>query len=212
MSNEYKNFWEATSLEDAWQKIILSPKDPGTSPAEMESSVALLLNGIPDGGEALEIGAGVGRLMRAMVPHFNHVCGVDMSESMVTLSKDVLKDYPTCEVKLGDGYKLPFSDEMFDFVYSYITFQHMPDLACIRSNIAEVHRALKSGGLCRIQTLKATPPKSEGYHAHFPFEREEEFREEFLRCGFEAEVHTTDLIGCPPDPEVSVIWVTGRKK
>lgn len=205
MSNPCKDFWETLNVDEAWQKIVLGPENP----VETQQASEFILNGIPRGGTVLEVGAGLGRLMRAVSPHFERVWGMDISESMVAMSKGFLKDCPTCEIKLGDGHRLPFVDGMFDFVYSYITFQHMPDLECVRSNIAEILRVLKVGGSCRVQTLKGASnspvvvPGWDGYR----FEREEDFREEFSRYGFNAKAYTTSYDGQP-----IVLWVDGKKK
>ncbi len=193
-------------MSEAWLKIV---SDTQENPIDTKLTSERILDGIPKGGLALEVGAGVGRLMRVLALHFDYVWGVDMSDDMVAMSKDFLKDYPNCTVKLGDGYRLPVASNAFNFVYSYITFQHMPDLNCVRSNVEEIARTLKSGGLCRVQTLKGTPFRGEfgkgGFHGCW-FENEEDFRTEFLRCGFETTVHVEPLWGF-----YEVIWLTGKK-
>lgn len=194
-------------MTEAWLKIVTDTKE---NPADTQLTSGLLLDGIPAGGIALEVGAGVGRLMRCMAPHFDFVWGVDMSEDMVRMSQDFLRG-EHCEVKLGDGYRLPVASGAFDFVYSYITFQHMPDLDCVRSNIAEIYRVLKPGGICRVQTIKGVPFNGEfgkgGMYGRY-FENEADFQSEFMQLGFDATVRTAPVVGTK---EVSTIWLTGRK-
>jgi ubiquinone/menaquinone biosynthesis C-methylase UbiE len=206
MNNRYKEFWEVPSVEEAWKKIILDSKE---NPIEALQTCELLLEEIPRGKYALEIGAGLGRLMHVMTKHFDNVWGIDLSESMVTFSKQYLKDYPNCQVKLGNGYRLPVANSIFDFVYSYITFQHMPDIQCVRANIDEIYRVLKPGGMCRVQTIKGNPYDGEwgtGGFGGYSFQDENDFCTEFTNRGFEASVKVTEYSDIP-----MVIWVTGKK-
>lgn len=206
--NPYKEFWQAPDMTTAWQKIVTDTKE---NPADTQLATQLILDGVPDGGLALEIGAGVGRLLRAVAPHFNYTYGVDLSSDMVELSYEFLQGHTNCGVKLGDGYRLPVASASFDFVYSYITFQHMPDRECVRSNIAEIYRVLKPGGMCRVQTIKGTPYAGEygkgGFYGCY-FENEFEFQAEFERAGFTAEVCTAPVVGTDV---IRIIWLTARK-
>jgi SAM-dependent methyltransferase len=206
MNSNYKDFWEVPNIEEAWMKIILAYKE---DPIDTKQTSEIILEGIPRQGIALEVGAGVGRLMSAMSPHFEFVWGVDHSESMVKLSKEHLRDYGNCQIKLGDGFRLPVDSNAFDFVYSYITFQHMADLDCVQKNIKEMYRVLKPGGICRVQTIKGAPYRGEwgegGMHGCH-FEDENDFCKEFLAVGLDATVTVTCYQGIP-----IVIWVTGTK-
>jgi SAM-dependent methyltransferase len=195
-------------MTQAWQKIVTDTQE---NPADTQLAASYILDGIPKGDTAVEIGAGVGRLMRAVAPHFRRVWGVDLSEDMVSLSDTFLAEYPSCHVLPSDGYTIPAADGTVDFVYSYITFQHMPDRDCVQSNIKEIYRVLKPGGLCRIQTIKGQPYAGAygtgGFYGHY-FESEFEFQAEFERAGFKAEVRTAPVVGTDV---ISIIWLTGRK-
>lgn len=202
--NPYQEFWRAPTMTEAWYKILTATKE---NAEDTKLTSELLLYGVPCGGLALEIGAGVGRLLRPVSQYF--VWGVDISADMVRMSKQFLRGHADCQVTLGDGYLLPFTDAVIDFVYSYITFQYMPDLNCVRSNIGEIYRVLRPGGMCRVQTLKGEPFRGAvgagGFHGYY-FEDEDAFRSEFIQRGFRASVRTeriTDTLG--------VIWLTGYK-
>src|SRR5215813_13218626 len=68
---------------------------------------------------ALEIGCGPGRLMRPMSRHFAQVHGVDVSDEMIRLACERLRDTPNAHPHHGCGQDLAlFSDDSFDFVYS----------------------------------------------------------------------------------------------
>lgn len=194
-------------MQEAMMRIVTTPEEIRE---DTIATAELLLAGVP-GGVALEIGAGVGRLMREMSSHLDYVWGVDLSESMVKLSKEFLRDHPRCKVLLGDGHSLPFASDKFDFVYSYITFQHMPDLRCVQDNIQEAFRVLKPGGFIRVQTIQGKPfdgPYGTGGFAGYNFENADAFKEEFLKAGFTGEAMT---IPYAPIPSIGIIWFSGRK-
>src|SRR5881227_2023381 len=74
---------------------------------------------------ALEIGCGPGRLLRPLSRHFGEIHGVDVSDQMIALAKERLRDTPNAFPHHSSGSDLSlFPDEKFDFVYSYAVFQH----------------------------------------------------------------------------------------
>lgn len=87
-------------------------------------------------GKVLEIGCGVGRLMK------KGDCGIDISEKMIAIAKD---RKPHCKFKVNDGRTIPYADREFDNVYCVLVFQHLP-LDAIESYISEASRVLKKGG------------------------------------------------------------------
>jgi SAM-dependent methyltransferase len=106
----------------------------------------------PDARRALEIGCGPGRLMRPMSGHFGEIHGVDISDEMVRLACDQLKDIPHARVHVTPDSSLGmFADNSFDFVYSYIVFQHIPNRDVVLNYLSEARRVLKPGGILRCQ-------------------------------------------------------------
>jgi ubiquinone/menaquinone biosynthesis C-methylase UbiE len=169
-----------------------------------EDQVRKILNGIECGQRCLEIGAGYGRLLSHMIPHFGLVVGVDSSEKLVAQSSAyLLSNEPNCRVVLTDGEFLPFPDNSFNFVYSFTVFQHMTTLATIRNNIREAHRVLAPNGVCRVQTV-CGDPNPDVYDGRV-FPSISEFAEEFLSAGFISADGSTD------DVVKNWIWVTARK-
>lgn len=111
---------------------------------------------------ALEIGCGPGRLMLAMRTHFGEIHGVDVSDEMVTLASRHLKDVANAKVHRTSGQDLGiFADAWFDFVYSYIVFQHIPDREIVLNYLREAHRVLKPGGILCCQMRGVAPLASE---------------------------------------------------
>src|SRR5580658_10893372 len=69
---------------------------------------------------ALEIGCGPGRLLRPMSKHFAEIHGVDVSDEMIRLARERLRDIPHAHFHATNGASLgQFADESFEFVYSY---------------------------------------------------------------------------------------------
>lgn len=195
-----KEHWEvdASDWPEVLRRVIGKPKEDET---ETEDQARRILNGIVCGRSCLEIGAGYGRLLSRMKPHFDLVVGVDSSENLVAQSSAYLLS--NCRVVLTDGESLPFPDNSFDFVYSFTCFQHMTTLATIRNNIREAHRVLVPSGVCRVQTVCGDPDPAIYDGRVFP--SISEFAEEFLDVGFVAANGSTDEV------VENWIWVTAQK-
>ena len=114
---------------------------------------------------ALEIGCGPGRLLRPLSPHFAEIHGLDVSDEMIALARQRLRDLPNVHLHVTTGSTLaPFADESFDFVYSYAVFQHIPDREIILNYFREVARVLKAGGIFRAQLNGLPPLADSGYN------------------------------------------------
>jgi SAM-dependent methyltransferase len=111
---------------------------------------------------ALEIGCGPGRLMIPMSRRFGEIHGVDVSDDMVALARQRLREIPSAHVHAtsGDGLGL-FPDAHFDFIYSYIVFQHIPSREIVLNYLREARRVLKPGGVLCCQLRGTAPLASE---------------------------------------------------
>jgi ubiquinone/menaquinone biosynthesis C-methylase UbiE len=111
-----------------------------------------LPEGDPQSRRALEIGCGPGRLMLPMSRHFGEVYGVDISDDMIRLAKEKLRNIPHAHASVASGADLAgFADESFDFVYSYAVFQHIPNREVVFNYLREALRVLKPEGVLRCQ-------------------------------------------------------------
>ena len=112
---------------------------------------------------ALEIGCGPGRLLRPLSHHFTEIHGVDVSDEMIRLAEERLRDTPNAYPHHTSGSDLAlFADEKFDFVYSYAVFQHIPSREVVLNYLSEARRVLKTGGVLRCQ-LNGLPPHAKQY-------------------------------------------------
>jgi ubiquinone/menaquinone biosynthesis C-methylase UbiE len=205
-------YWTAGNLCEARRKIY-SEYDGKTWAGQTEAVMPILLNetvrnALPEIGfrRALDIGCGVGRLMRATASRFQKVYGIDMTPSMVELSAQYLEGLNNTRVFLCDGRTIPMEDESIDFVYSMITFQHIPSRSAVESYLAEARRVLKPGGVVRIQNYKGYPAVEptaiEGYY--YPSARA--FAEAFEDAGLKVLEEQEGVW------HENHIWVTGQKE
>lgn len=97
-------------------------------------------------GTTLEIGCGVGRLMK------RGDYGIDISLGMLGIAK---RRKPECTFAHTVDGVIPFNNNTFDNVYCYLVFQHLkPD--SIQSYMNETYRVLKLGGKFTFQFIPGT--------------------------------------------------------
>jgi ubiquinone/menaquinone biosynthesis C-methylase UbiE len=153
--------WNARAREDAGYYVAFGRRDQDdagffATATGVINNLEATLRRVPArehaGWRALEIGCGPGRLMRPMSRHFAEIHGVDVSDEMIALAKEKLRDIPNAFPHVGDGSRLPmFADESIDFVYSYAVFQHIPSREVVLEYWREIRRVLKPGGWARLQ-------------------------------------------------------------
>ena len=153
--------WNARAREDAGYYVAFGRRD--SSEAEFFATATEVINRLESelarvpleergNWRALEIGCGPGRLMRPMSRHFVEIHGVDVSDEMIALAREKLRDVPNAQVYATNGTSLsPFADESLDFVYSYAVFQHIPSHEVIFEYLREIRRVLRTGGLTVLQ-------------------------------------------------------------
>ncbi|MCA1580385.1 MAG: methyltransferase domain-containing protein [Acidobacteria bacterium] len=104
----------------------------------------------PD-AQVLEIGCGIGRLMKAMRRRARVVTGVDISGEMIERARRELLPDDGVRLFATDGDLREIPDRSIDFVYSFIVFQHIPSRAAVLTYLREAARVLRPGGLFRFQ-------------------------------------------------------------
>ncbi len=119
----------------------------------------IILKGLelPQGAIVLEIGCGLGRLLRPLSARVKEAHGVDISSEMVSQAAEALADCPNVVIRQTDGTLGQFSSEYFDFCFSYTVFQHISDKAAVLRYIQDSGRVLKPGGLFRFQICRGEP-------------------------------------------------------
>jgi ubiquinone/menaquinone biosynthesis C-methylase UbiE len=153
---------------------------------------------------ALEIGCGPGRLMRPMARHFEEIHGVDVADEMVLRAQRNLAATPNAHAHHATGSDLSsFTDNYFDFVYSYAVFQHIPSGDVVFGYLREVARVLKPGGVAHLQ-LNGLPKTSQAYTTWSGFRISADEVREFARS------HSLQLLALD-GVETQYMWTTWRK-
>jgi SAM-dependent methyltransferase len=160
--------WNERAGEDAYYYVAFGRREQDdeeffATANDLVQGLELDLKRLRARDAALEIGCGPGRLMRPLSRHFREIHGVDVSDEMIRLAKERLKNTPNAFPHHGTGSDLAlFPDEKFDFVYSYAVFQHIPSKDVVFHYLLEARRVLKTGGILRCQ-LNGLPPHAKQY-------------------------------------------------
>ena len=192
-------------------RAIICPHWDVTAEGQIEEifgACSASMTALPAAKTILEVGCGMGRILKPLSTRFPRLIGLDVSSKMLDLAREYLVDaLPKVDLGLiGPDGKYPVSDGTVDLAFSIITFQHMPSHAVVSQSFREVLRILRPGGLFRVQTHIGEPPRPGEYRGmigcFYPTPRS--FAAEASSVGFEVvSVRMTDR---PP-----WIWLTARK-
>lgn len=158
LSAKMKSDWDRRAEENARYYIASNNwESDETFRASGVADVEVLLRGLEGflrpSMRVLEIGCGIGRLLRVLAARFVELHGVDVSGEMIRQGGEWLNTCPNVRLHETSGVDLAlFPDAWFQFVYSYITFQHMP-LPAVAACCREIRRVLAPDGRFRFQVL-----------------------------------------------------------
>jgi ubiquinone/menaquinone biosynthesis C-methylase UbiE len=150
-----RDFWDEKARENAMYYISSYRAYDQQDPEEFWKWGGILAekflaeSGVKLTGEEamLEIGCGVGRMTKTFAGRFHHVTAIDVSSEMIQRAREYLSEIENVRLDVGNGSDLSaYSDASFDFVFSYIVFQHIPDTTITLNYIREAGRVLRPGG------------------------------------------------------------------
>ncbi|MCB0317691.1 MAG: class I SAM-dependent methyltransferase, partial [Bdellovibrionales bacterium] len=136
----------------------------------------------------LELGCGVGRLLRPALRKFRKVIGVDVSEKAVKKATSLLGEKDGLELIVGNGFDLAsIPDSSVDVALSFAAITSIPT-DIIANYFREIHRVLKRDGIFRLQCYLGRPQEvSHDDTLHIRCYAEDSFRAAMKAAGFTVE-------------------------
>lgn len=141
---EEKEYWNSAAKDAEVEKKYISDIESNGFTIMIEGSI----------GPVLEIGCGIGRLMK------DGWFGIDISEEMIKIAKG---RNPSCTFKVCNGREIPFKKCFFNSAYCILVFQHIP-LEGIRAYIKELARVLRSNAVFTFQFIEGDEDESFSKH------------------------------------------------
>ena len=143
----------------------------------------------------LELGCGVGRLLRPVAAHVSEAIGLDVSAVMIEEAEHFLEAAPNVRLIKGDGATLEgVESESVDLVFSLLALIHVDKRSAFRY-LREIRRVLKPGGRALLQFQNLLAQRGfelfqETVETDFPFEfyTPEELRFLVRGAGLEVQV------------------------
>ncbi|MDB4522101.1 class I SAM-dependent methyltransferase [Gammaproteobacteria bacterium] len=120
-----------------------------------QTLAALHVHPKPD-WRVLDIGCGIGRLTRRLDQLAGEAIGVDVSAGMVQKAGQFNPDITFQQISGVDLKSFP--DNHFDFVFSFIVFQHLPHTSLVMGYLEEIERVLKPNGITVFQMKTSFHP------------------------------------------------------
>ncbi len=151
---------------------------------------------------SLDIGVGVGRHAEFFARDFSSFVGVDISEEMLAVACKRLSGLPNLELVAATGRHLPVPDTSIDFIFSRETFESIADKRVIESYCNEIFRALRAGGLAKIE-MRAEPTSYRFLYSYGIAFTPDEVRDLFVRAGL-------SVLSVIPDG-TKHLWITAQK-
>jgi SAM-dependent methyltransferase len=152
-----RKFWNTHDEREATFARVdtVSEGDEVRYQALAEGTGELLIKDVvlPANPILMEIGCGVGRLIRQMQKRiqFSKLYGIDISETMIGYTRKNTGGDPRLSLHVNTGYDLGMlPDASVDYAYSVDVFIHIFDSQIIQNYMNEVHRILKPRGYFRF--------------------------------------------------------------
>jgi len=140
---DLETFYDDLNRDMAWSPAVLRPHGATTNAYD---DTARLLENIPTGGKALEIGCGTGKFSVSIAEKFDELVGFDISSVAVERAKKMQTDHlPYLDKKVtylatsADG-TLPFEDSQFDVVLMIAVLEHVIDVFHVMDEIKRISK------------------------------------------------------------------------
>lgn len=97
---------------------------------------------------AVDVGGGYGRLSRLLCDYADHVILAEPSAQQLEIGRQFLKNYPKVKLQLDEAKQLKLTANSVDLAIMIRLMHHLPDPM---SELKELYRVLKPGGLCILE-------------------------------------------------------------
>jgi len=151
------------------------------------------------GARVVEIGCGIGRMMRFLAPRCGEIVGVDISANMIAQGREALAGAPNVRWLQTNGASLAgLDDASVDFLYSLLVLIHVDRRSAFRY-LEEIRRVLPPRGLAFLQFQNIACPEGIAsmrgvLDSDYPLEfyTDEELRYLFAEVGLSVVAHFSD--------------------
>lgn len=133
--------------DEAARRLVAIYTTPDVEAQRRQVLQALALG---PGEQVLDVGSGPGLLASLIgeaVGSDGWVCGIDISEPLLALSRSQAAHQPWVEFRQADATRLPFADQHFDAAVSTQVYEYVLQ---VETAVAELYRVLRSGGRALI--------------------------------------------------------------
>jgi ubiquinone/menaquinone biosynthesis C-methylase UbiE len=145
--------WELAGLTKGltMEAILRGVGDEQTFWRTGQEDALRLAKFIDNSSIVLDVGCGIGRVMKFVAPDCREIHGVDTSALILRRAKKELKDFNNCRFYRYDFSKFDgFRKDSFDLIYSFYTLQHL-DKEDAYVCLLQIGKLLKPGGITYIQ-------------------------------------------------------------
>ena len=144
--------WEIAGLTRALtMEAILRGVNEQDFWKEGERDASRLTRFVDPSSVVLDVGCGIGRVMKFIAPKCREISGVDTSTLILRRAKHELRSFKNCHLYRQDFKKCSaFSNDSFDLVYSFYVLQHMEKEDAYLSLLL-MRRILKPKGILYLQ-------------------------------------------------------------
>ena len=145
----YGGLWQPRNEEQARQLIFNDP-DPENFERSGQGDAERLAPLIAPSDTVLDLGCGIGRVVRYVAPLCGTIWAVDASDAMLGYARARLQGLPNVRFATCVGTSIPeVGDDSVDVVYSLITLQHLEREDAF-ALLRDVRRVLRPGGRAYI--------------------------------------------------------------